>query len=211
MKKPRLLTTFLLVQLITLVAAPRAAAEDSYGQIGFKLEWGYSQNYFTHHRYNITSVEGYRIHDKSTEIDFSANGRALLGVHYDYNKHISIGLVTGYIGAQEGVRAIPLLGQIRIYPYDCHQDGFFTKLEGGAAVHISRSNGSRVLLTGAIGEGFHLMLSPEHSLDLILSISAFYDRPNIANPEGAGYIPKERVLSNHALYSALNISICLSF
>lgn len=207
----RKIFTLLFIHVLVLSLASKASAEDSYGKIGFKIEWGYSQNYFTHHRYNITSVEGYRIQEKSTEIDFSTNGRILLGAHYDYSRHLTFGLVTGYLGAQEGVRAIPLLGQIRIYPYDCHEDGFFTKIEGGLAAHISKTNGSRLLLTGAVGEGFHLMLSPEHSLDIILSISAFYDRPNIANPEGAGYIPKERILSNHALYSALNISICLSF
>lgn len=188
-----------------------AADRDGDGRFGFKIEWGYSQSYFHHHRYGIKSVEGYRIYENTTDIKYNSNGRVLLGARYEYNDRIEFALVSGYLGAQEGIRAIPLIAQARYYPVDIHQDGLFTQVEAGASLHISKSQGSRVLPSVTIGEGFHLMLCPEHSLDVIISISSFYDKPNIANPDGAGYIQKSRILSNHAIYSAVNICICLNF
>lgn len=204
----------LIILLISLLSVPctlNARSSENKRHLGLKIEWGYTQSFFHYHRYGVTSIEGYRIYETAHGIKFNPNGRVLLGARYEYNNHFELGLTTGYLGAQESIRAIPIIAQIKYYPVDIRHDGFFTQIEAGAALHISKAHGSRLLPTATIGEGYRLMLSPEHSIDLIISLSNFYDKPNIANPDGAGYIPRERILSNHAIYSAVNICICLNF
>lgn len=207
--KNRILVIFLL--LLCAIPTTLWASDGADRRIGFKVEWGYSQSFFYHHRYGITSIEGYRIYDKTTDIKFNPNGRVLIGAHYQLSNKIELSLQTGYLGAQEGIRAIPLIAQAKYFPIDAYHDGFFTQIEAGAALHISQRNNIRVLPIASIGEGYHVILSPEHSLDVVISLSSFYDKPNIANPDGAGYIQKARILSNHAIYSAVNICICLNF
>jgi len=175
------------------------------------VEWGYIQTLYNHHHYNINSSEGYRINENVGRFDAVPNANALIGVTYCPQKRFYMGLYSGYTGIYRDTRVFPFLLRLGLFHKDFSKDGFHTFAEGGIGIcppgHSSRSNAA---LFG-LGEAYRMTLGGSWSLDFALKLTCAADAPPIANPEGAGYVPKQNIRSNRAEYFALGFSVALSF
>ena len=90
-------------------------------------------------------------------------------------------------------------------------DGFFNFAESGMGFKIATEIEKVPAIMAGIGVGYRLKLTPEINMDMLLSIRGIFDKPQIPDPEGQGFVDKSRILSNTASFYSVNASIALSF
>jgi hypothetical protein len=207
----------LIVTLLSLLLfqTPAKAGEPGgwfFEHFRLGAEWGYSQCFWMLRDYNIISSEGYRIYEKSQGIYLQPNGLVLGSLVYPLSEGFELALCGGYIGAGRDNRLFPLMLRLCWFPSLADEDGFFTRLQGGAAFHTPASGGfSKMAWLVSAGEGYRLQLGAGLDLDLTVNFRFLSDHPHIPNPEGPGNVPERNIRKNLAEYCALDFSIGFCF
>ena len=211
MRRKRLLCIFLALVSPLLLNA-RGQGDKFIDRVQFGLEWGYSQNIFRYHHFNIISDDGYRIDEKTEGLLFDPSGLLLGNVGYDLSDRFNIALYSGYSGFAGANRVIPIALRLSVFPGSTiFEDGFFSFVEGGAGLRFKQLETQAPALYASIGEAYRVKLSPYVNLDFALCLRVVFDTPMISHPTGKGYVAQENIRANAAQYYALNFSIALNF
>lgn len=175
----------------------------------FGAEWGYSQTLFLNRDYNITSIEGYRIYEKSSGLYMRPNGLVLARVAYPVTDAFEVSLLGGYMGTGKDNRLFPALMRLSWYFRD---EGFFALAQGGLAWHTPASGGfAKMAWTASGGAGYRIYLGSGLDLDFLVSARYLRDHPHIPNPEGPGNVPERNIRKNLAEYLSLDFSVAICF
>ncbi len=203
----------IIILLLSAFVCKAGQGEDAFrGRVSFGLEWGYFQNLYKFRHINIISQEGSRINHSFSGLAAQSNGSIMARVGYDFHEKVRASLYCGYAGISEGCRVYPVLMRLSFAPGGLYGDGLFSFIDGGIGFRTKPTEYDRLAVPMAdIGEGYRILLTPYHSIELLLSVRAIYDNPAIENPEGDGYVRSENIRSNVAEYLSLNLSIALSF
>lgn len=180
--------------------------------IHFNFEWGYVQNVFEHHHYNLLSTIGYRIDENLSSIYTKPNAFALLGVDFMAGQKFSFALSTGFEGIFNGCSIVPIRLRINYFYKGYHKDGFYSFAGAGLGIRSGESlmrNTIGLMLN--IGEGYRISLTPSSKIDFILSIRNSRVNPMLPDPDGPGFAPEENIRYNNAEFYALSFSIMLSY
>lgn len=180
-------------------------------RISFGLEMGYIQGFFSHHRYNFLSQDGYRLHSREAGFDFTPNGYIEAFVAYSIKKNHQIAFHGGYKGVAATSRCFDLAVRYSFFYKGMAADGFFSSVKAGTGVSSRLDLDRRFICLGSLSEGYRLKLSPNVNLDFIVSLCCAFDHPEIINPEGPGYVPEQNILRNTAGYYAVSFGLALSF
>lgn len=206
---------FLLAVLMIFSASSYSHARnggDSFlGHLQVGCEWGYSQLLYQYHDYNIVSVEGYRIKESSRGFNLHSNGFVLLNVGYDIGQKMNVGLYAGYAGIAEDSRFFPAFVRFNFHPSGTASDGFFSFIDGGAAVGVPSGLQEDIAAICGIGEGYRIKLNWRYNLDFHVALRYSSAHPSIPNPDGPGYVSRQNIRSNSAGYLALNFAIAINF
>lgn len=207
----RLCFIFTLLFLPMLLSARGGRSEFTH-RLQFGVEWGYSQTFYKLHHYNIVTNEGYRINEETEGIFLYPNGALLANIGYDISERFNISLYSGYAGFADDCRVFPISLRLNMFPgSSMYEDGFYTMVEGGVGLRVPTLEKHDAAFFACIGEAYRIKLTPFFNLDFIVSLRTVLDRPNISNPDGAGYVSKHNIRSNNARYYALNFSVALNF
>mgnify|MGYP004550995463 FL=1 len=179
--------------------------------LDFHVEWGYSQCMYQYHHYNILTSEGSRMQYEEGGFLFHPNGDLLVGVMFKPSTRSGISLLSGYAGIGESSTAIPFRVRYSFFFKTMYSDGLFCFAESGIGLKIATEIEKAPALTDGIGIGYRLKLTPDISMDTLLSVKCVFDKPRIPNPEGQGFVDKSHILSNMASYYAINASIAFFF
>ena len=179
--------------------------------LDFQVEWGYSQGIYQYHQYNILTSEGSRLYSREKGFLFQPSGDILVGVMFKPSGKSGISLMTGYAGIGNKSTAIPLMLRYSYFYKSMSSDGFFNFAESGMGFKIATEIEKVPAIMAGIGAGYRLKLTPEINMDILLSVRGIFDKPQIPDPEGQGFVDKSRILSNTASFYSVNASIALSF
>ena len=179
----------------------------------YGVEWGYTPMAYEAHHLNYIAKEGFRVDDNDSGGKFASNASLLVDFGVNLTDNFSLGLYFGYTGISEDNRVLPLSMRMTWFPKGITSDGFLCYAEAGAGFHMPRLDvpgRPAAFLTGA-GAGYHLALSRSMGLDFQIGLRESLDHALIPEPDGSGYVSGQNIRKNNAAYSALNITIGLTF
>ena len=201
--------TIILLFVSSLASHARLPEDWLLSRFHYGLEWGYSQCLWLHRDYNITSVEGYRIYEKSQGFYLKPNGMLLGRVGYPLSEEFELSLLGGWMGTGKDNRFFPLLMRLSWY---FQEEGFFAHVQGGVAWHTPAGGGfAKMAGTASAGSGYRIALGSGLNLDFMVSARYLHDHPLIPNPEGPGNVLDHNIRKNLAEYLSLDFSVALSF
>jgi len=173
-------------------------------------DWGATATVLKQHHYNyMDEAIGFRIDDQGWSAGLDRNAYAYLTVDFEILNKFSLGLMSGYAGVADGVRAIPTEMRANFYASGAHQDGLLLFLQGGAAFKVEEEKG--VVFLAQAGAGWRVALNHSHSLDFKIGIQAAADRPRVWDPLEETYISERNIRRNDALYFGVNAGFALVF
>lgn len=202
----------ILTLILPLLSGPLMARTPLFR---YGLEWGFTPMVYETCHLNYLVEEGYRVDDSSSDVMFTPNAVLLAGFGVNVSNNISLGIYSGYAGLSEENRVIPLSFRATWFPKGVTSDGMLYYADVGTGFHIHISDRiepdrSPATLVG-IGTGYHFSLTSSIGLDLQIGFRESFDHALILDPDGSGYISGRNIRRNNAAYSALNMSIALTF
>lgn len=174
-------------------------------------EWGYSQGLFYRHQYNILTSEGNRLVEKNAGTLFTPNGDLMGGVTVKVARRNGLSLMCGYSGVGDDTRVVPIVFRYSFFYNGHDSDGLFNFADGGIGFNLATELDQSAIWMAGCGVGYRFSLAPDISIDFLLNLKSTFDKPKIPDPEGQGFVHKDRILSNAASYYALNLSVAISF
>lgn len=209
MKSARKILLALSVTILSLTAQARSPL------FRYGLEWGFAPMVYETHHLNYIAGEGYRVDDNDSGASFAANATLLAGFGINLSDHVSMGVYAGYTGLSDENRVLPLSLRATWFPKGVTSDGFLCYADVGTGFHVHISDriepDRTPAKTAGIGAGYHFALTRSIGLDLQMGFREAFDHALILDPDGSGYISGRDIRRNNAAYSALNMSIALTF
>lgn len=204
--------TVILSLILPLLSGPLMARTPLFR---YGLEWGFTPMLYGTSHLNYIVEEGYRVDDNSSDIMFTPNAVFLVGFGVNVSENISLSIHTGYAGLSKGNRVVPLSFRATWFPKGVTSDGLICYADIGAGFHIHISgriepDRSPATMAG-LGTGYHFSLTRSIGLDLQIGFRESFDHALILDPDGGGYISGRNIRRNNAAFSALNMSIALTF
>lgn len=196
---------------LLLSASLSAAGEDYVGtkkRLRYGVEWSYIMTLQSGYHHNYFSTEGFRVDVRGNDFLYYSNGEVLLHAGYDIRNNWNISLYMGYAGVHDIHSTIPVsIRATRYSDSNIHGDKWFGFTDLGSGICLKRE--PQEILTGKIGGGYSLALSPTTMLDLILAARITYTHPSIIDQGDLIYLNK--INRNNAYVSALSIGIGIRF
>ena len=194
-----------------LLACTAASARGSLFRYG--VEWGYTPMVYEAHHLNYIAREGFRVDDNDSGGKFNSNALLLMDFGVNLTDNFSLGLYFGYAGLSEDNRVLPLSMRMTWFPKGITTDGFMCYAEAGAGFHLPWQDVPKrnAAFLASAGAGYHLALSRSMGLDFQIGLRESLDHALIPEPDGSGYVSGQNIRKNNTAYSALNITIGLTF
>lgn len=177
------------------------------------IEWGYCQYFYKFRHYNIQSIDGYRINEKSQGMYMYPDGQILASVGANISRHLHLSLLGGYAGISDSCRVYPLLMRLSWFPHTVAAGGIFFDADCGVGFNSGTGSIDRRKAAGIadIGGGYRVRLTPRLSLDFLAAFRLAIDSPSIPDPDVPGMVSADRIRRNNAAYYAVDFSVALSF
>lgn len=204
---------FLLISLFVLLCSSLEAREPwEQHRFKFNVEWGTMCTTYRNHYFYYLPESGGVILDTDDLYPFSFTGQVYIGGEYIFNHWLSSSLLIGYAGVYEDRISYPFLLRANIHPWGFDTDTMYFYADGGFIVGTIQSVMS--LNFGAVahaGAAYRIPISHGISLDMKIAARIIVDHPDIKNPDGPGYLPRERVRNSQVFAGGAELSIGLSF
>ena len=198
------------VILIAMLLCPFGirAQESSSTRFTFGAEWGYVGVFYSGYHYNFYAPEGYRADPRGYGFTYDNNAEAYLHAGYDINKNHNIALYLGITAIGDYHHAVPLSVRLtRYYGTDQMKDRWLTFIDLGSGISLKER--PQALISGKIGMGYRLSLSPDTKLDFIAALKCVLTHPDI---QYYGIeISHDRINRNNAYISAFSLGMALTF
>ncbi len=178
------------------------------------LEWGYVATIHSAHHYNFFAPEGYRVDDPDHSLTYISNADMYIHFGYDFSPEWNLSMYVGYEGIADYHNAVPVsLRVTRFFPMreSVHEgngvDGWLAFADLGSGICLKKP--VQEILTGKAGCGYRLALSPESSLDFLMSARFTYTHPQIIYDKHP--IAADRINRNNAYLTAISLGMALNF
>lgn len=184
------------------------ASDRKMKRFSFGAEWGYIASFHCGIHHNFFSEEGYRVDLTQQNFWTKGNGETYIHAGINLNPSWNISLYTGLAGIYDFHKAIPI--SLRATRYiDCRKrtDKWLIFADAGSGVCLTSE--IQGIVTGKMGGGYKIVLSPDTSLDLLIAYRMTLTHPEITYD---GYeIQPNRINRNNAYVSAVSLSLSLNF
>lgn len=182
--------------------------EIPHPRITFGAEWGYVGTFYSGYHYNFYAPEGYRVDPRDHGFAYKSNGEAYLHIGYNLSERYNLSLYAGISAVMDYHHTVPVsLRLTRLFGNSHLKDRWLTFIDLGTGIIIKQN--PQKLLTGKLGGGYRLSLSPTTKLDIIMSLRTILTHPDIEYY--GSIITPERINRNNAYCSAASIGIALTF
>lgn len=204
---------YLIIIILLFSFSPKLFSQENFvDRLEFAIEWGYSQNIYNNFSYTVQSAaEGYKLKESGSRLFLYPHLRSNLRCSYIFNENNSASLLIGTMGIGQDTNVYPLLLRYTYYNRSIHSDSLFSFFELGYGLHKPNGLVEDEAFLADLAEGYRLNLSSRCSLDFILLLSFAYNKPQIPNPDGPGFISNSYVLSNFAENYAISFMFSLNF
>jgi hypothetical protein len=203
---------FLIIISLFIVSAGHMTAGDGCSKTSkftWGVEWGYvaSFHYGIHH--NFFSEDGYRVDiDNSSEFSYQGNGDVYIHLGCDLSDRLNLSVYSGLTGMHAFHKAIPVsLRLSRYFDLNKGTDKLIAFADAGSGLCIK--DNMQLILSGKIGGGYRITLSPSSSIDILLAYRMTLTHPEVIYD---GYtVPMKWINRNNAYISAISVSLGLNF
>lgn len=200
----------LLLLASLLISLSAFAQSEQRQRLHFCFDWGYAQNFYKHHHFNILSEEGYRINENTHSLYFQPNSFLQLGLDYEASNRVSVGLSTGISGLYDNYAVLPLLFCFNFFPRSYGSDGLFAFFDSGIGLRSGDQtlhHNTSVLMN--LGAGYRTILARSCRVDFRLSLRSAFTSPLLPNPDGSGYVTEANIRANSAEFYSLCFSVAI--
>ena len=175
----------------------------------FGAEWSYVSTFHYNTRFNYFNTEGYRQNEATDEFGYWHNGEALLHAGYNLNANWNLSVYAGVAGLADIHKAATLSVRLthyfgKRYPLD---DTWLAFADLGTGV--SMKSEPQEIVTGKLGGGYRISLSPFTKLDFIAALRLAYTHPEIF--DGEEMITLKWTNRNTAFLQSFSIGMAITF
>ncbi len=204
----RAISILLIISIFNISVKARNTEGERFSRLTYGLEWGYSATVFSGYHYNYFAPEGFRMDEFGNSFRCRSNAEAYLNVGYNLSDVWNIAVYAGYAGVSDLHKAIPVsLRGTRFFGNDPAEDRWFAFMDFGTGICLKKP--VQEIISGKIGCGFRMSLSPTTGLDFLFAIKTIYTHPYIYY-DGIE-IPFDKINRNNAYISSLSLGLALSF
>lgn len=174
----------------------------------FGAEWSYVGTFHYSTMFNYFNTDGYRENTSSDRFGYWNNGEVLLHVGYNMREDWSLSVYVGATGLGEFHRAIPFSVRVthlfKRYPMT---DTWLAFADLGTGISLKHE--PQEIVTGKIGGGYRINLSPGTKLDFIAAMRLAYTHPQIM--DGDDMITLKWTNRNIAFIQSFSLGMSIIF
>ena len=177
----------------------------------YGAEWSYIGTIHYSTKYNYFNTEGYRQNRSSDTFGYWSNAEAMLHIGYNMKPNWNLSVYAGVMGmadihnaATMSVRMTHYFGTI--HPLHYH-DTWLAFADIGTGVSIKHE--PQEIVTGKLGGGYRINLSPDTKLDFIAALRLAYTHPQIM--DGNDIITLKWTNRNNAFLQSFSIGMAITF
>lgn len=200
----------MLISLFVVSAIHMAAGDGTVKPKRFTwgVEWGYVASFHYGIHYNFFSEDGYRVDLNSNRFAYQGNGDVYLHLGYNIGDGLNLSVYSGLTGLHDFHKAIPLsLRLSRYFDINDSIDKLFLFADAGSGICIKEN--AQAIVTGKLGGGYRITLSPSSSIDILLAYRMTLTHPTVTYEKDI--VPMNWINRNNAYISAISIGIGLNF
>lgn len=205
MKRFLIIISSLIVSVINMAAGNDIVKPQRFT---WGIEWGYVASFHYGIHYNFFSEDGYRVDLNSNRFAYQGNGDVYIHLGYNINDRLNLSVYSGLTGLHDFHKAIPLsLRLSRYFDINSSMDKMLVFADAGSGICIKEN--AQAIVTGKIGGGYRIALSPSSSIDILLAYRMTLTHPTVTYEKDI--VPMNRINRNNAYISAISVGIGLNF
>ena len=175
----------------------------------FGAEWSYVGTFHYNTKFNYFNTEGYRQNEASDKSGYWNNGEALLHVGYNLTPNWNLSMYAGVTGLADIHKAAALSIRMthyfgKLYPL---RDTWLAFADVGTGISLKHE--PQEIVTGKVGGGYRVNLSPDTKLDFIAAFRVAYTHPQIY--DGDDEITLKWTNRNTAFLQSFSIGMAITF
>ena len=174
----------------------------------FGAEWSYIGTFHYNTWFNYFNTEGYRQDSTSEVFGYWNNAEALLNVGYDFRPDWNLSLHAGVTSLADLHKALPVSLRLTHF-FCCDQMGDTWLAFADLGTGLSLKQEPQEIVTGKIGGGYRISLSPDTKLDFIAALRLAYTHPQII--DGGDMIKLKWTNRNSALLQSFSLGMAIIF